>query len=38
MKRLKVIRFEAGKRREIKVQLNDVLKPGDTLNVGERFF
>ena len=38
IKRLKVIRFEAGKRREIKVQLTDVLKPGDTLNVGERFF
>ena len=38
MKRLKVIRFEGGKRREVKVQLTDVLKPGDTLNVGERFF
>jgi polysaccharide export outer membrane protein len=38
MKRLKVVRFEAGKRREIKVQLTDLLKPGDTLNVGERFF
>lgn len=38
MKRLKVIRFEEGKRREVKVQLTDVLKPGDTLNVGERFF
>lgn len=38
IKRLKVIRFEAGKRREIKVQLTDTLKPGDTLNVGERFF
>ena len=38
MKRLKVIRFEDGKRRELKVQLTDVLKPGDTLNIGERFF
>jgi polysaccharide export outer membrane protein len=38
MRRLKVVRFEAGKRREIKAQLSDVLKPGDTLNVGERFF
>jgi polysaccharide export outer membrane protein len=38
IKRLKVIRFEAGKRREVKVQLADLLKPGDTLNVGERFF
>jgi len=38
IKRLKVVRFEGGKRREIKVQLTDLLKPGDTLNVGERFF
>lgn len=38
VKRLKIIRFEGGKRREIKVQLTDLLKPGDTLNVGERFF
>jgi polysaccharide biosynthesis/export protein len=38
MKRLKVVRFEAGKRREVKVQLMDLLKPGDTLTVGERFF
>lgn len=38
MKRLKIVRFESGKRREIKVQLTDLLKPGDTLNVGERFF
>jgi len=38
IKRLKVVRFEAGKRKEIKVQLTDLLKPGDTLNIGERFF
>ncbi len=38
VKRLKVVRFEGGKRKEIKVQLTDLLKPGDTLNVGERFF
>ncbi len=38
LRRLKVVRFEAGKRREIKVQLTDLLKPGDTLNIGERFF
>lgn len=37
-KRLKVIRFEAGKRKEIKAQMTDLLKPGDTLNIGERFF
>lgn len=38
LKRLKVIRFEAGKRKEIKAQMTDLLKPGDTLNIGERFF
>ena len=38
IKRLKVLRFEAGKRKEIKVQVTDLLKPGDTLNIGERFF
>lgn len=38
LKRLKVVRFEAGKRREFKVQLTDPLKPGDTLTIGERFF
>ncbi|MEO8358708.1 MAG: polysaccharide biosynthesis/export family protein [Vicinamibacteria bacterium] len=38
MKRLKIVRFEGGKRKEIKAQLTDLLKPGDTLNVGERFF
>ena len=38
LRRLKIVRFEAGKRKEIKAQLTDLLKPGDTLNVGERFF
>lgn len=38
IKRLKIVRFEGGKRREIKAQLADLLKPGDTLNIGERFF
>lgn len=38
LKRLKIVRFEGGKRKEIKAQMTDVLKPGDTLNVGERFF
>ncbi|MBX7184729.1 MAG: polysaccharide export protein [Vicinamibacteria bacterium] len=38
IKRLKIIRFEAGKRKEVKAELTDLLKPGDTLNVGERFF
>lgn len=38
MRRLKIVRFEAGKRREIKAQPTDFLKPGDTLTIGERFF
>ena len=38
IKRLKIVRFEDGKRREIKAQLTDLLQPGDTLQVGERFF
>ena len=38
IKRLKIVRFEAGKRKEVKAELTDLLKPGDTLNVGERFF
>jgi polysaccharide export outer membrane protein len=38
LRRLKIVRFEAGKRREIKAQLTDVLKPGDSITVGERFF
>ncbi len=38
IKRLKIVRFEAGKRKEAKAELLDLLKPGDTLNVGERFF
>jgi polysaccharide export outer membrane protein len=38
IKRLKIVRFEAGKRKEVKAELTDLLKPGDTVNVGERFF
>lgn len=38
LKRLKIVRFEGGKRKEVKAELTDLLKPGDTLNVGERFF
>lgn len=38
MKRLKIIRFDGGRRVEVKAQLTDLLKPGDTLHIGERFF
>jgi len=38
MKRIKLIRFGGGKRIEVKAQLTDLLKPGDTVHIGERFF
>jgi polysaccharide biosynthesis/export protein len=36
--RIKIIRIVKGERREIKVKLTDVLLPGDTIVVPERFF
>ena len=36
--RVKVLRVENGKEIEIKVELNDLVKPGDTVVVPERFF
>jgi polysaccharide export outer membrane protein len=36
--RMKVVRMVDGKKREIKVKMTDVLMPGDTLIVPERFF
>lgn len=36
--RLKVIRVVDGKKKEIGIELDDVVKPGDTLVVPERFF
>jgi polysaccharide export outer membrane protein len=36
--RIRVLRVENGKEREIKVELNDIVKPGDTIVVPERFF
>lgn len=38
IKRLKIIRFADGKRLELKASLGDLLQPGDTVKVGERFF
>lgn len=38
MNRLKVIRMEKGARRELKVKLTDVVRPGDTVVVPQRFF
>ena len=36
--RVKIVRTVDGKNREIKAKLTDVVEPGDTLIVGERFF
>jgi polysaccharide export outer membrane protein len=36
--RVKILRTENGKETEIKVELNDLVKPGDTVVVPERFF
>lgn len=36
--RVRVVRIEKGKKVEVKVQLTDVVRPGDTLIVPERFF
>ena len=36
--RIRVLRVENGKEREIDVELNDVVKPADTIVVPERFF
>jgi polysaccharide biosynthesis/export protein len=36
--RIKVVRAVDGKKKEIKVKLTDVVEPGDTLIVAERFF
>jgi len=36
--RIKIVRTVDGKKKEIKVKLTDVVEPGDTLIVAERFF
>jgi polysaccharide export outer membrane protein len=36
--RIKVVRAQDGKKKELKVRLTDIVEPGDTLIVGERFF
>lgn len=38
LNRIKIIRMEKGKRVEIKVKLTDLVKPGDTIVVPEKFF
>jgi polysaccharide export outer membrane protein len=36
--RIKIVRIVGGEKREIKVKLSDVVQPGDTIIVPERFF
>jgi polysaccharide export outer membrane protein len=36
--RIKIVRFVNGEKRELKVKLSDIVKPGDTIIVQERFF
>jgi polysaccharide export outer membrane protein len=36
--RIRIVRIVAGKKQEIKVKLGDVVQPGDTIIVQERFF
>ncbi len=38
MNRIRVVRIVGGQKREIRVKLTDVVQPGDTLIVPERFF
>ena len=38
MNRIRVMRIENGTKKEIKVQLTDTLRPGDTIIVPQRFF
>jgi polysaccharide biosynthesis/export protein len=36
--RIKIVRIEKGKQVEVKVKLTDIVRPGDTIMVPERFF
>jgi polysaccharide export outer membrane protein len=36
--RVKIVRTADGKKKEVKAKLTDLVEPGDTLIVGERFF
>jgi polysaccharide export outer membrane protein len=38
LNRIKIIRIVKGEKKELKVKLNDVIQPGDTIMVPERFF
>ena len=36
--KIKIVRTVEGKKKEIKVKLTDIVEPGDTIIVAERFF
>jgi polysaccharide export outer membrane protein len=36
--RIKIIRMENGKKQEVRVKLGDLVKPGDTIIIAERYF
>jgi hypothetical protein len=36
--RIKIVRIEKGKTVELKAKLTDIVRPGDTVMVPERFF
>src|SRR6185437_16444051 len=38
MNRIKIVRIVNGDKKEIKVKLTDIVKPGDTIVVPERYF
>ena len=38
LNRIRIVRMEDGEKKEVKVKLSDVVKPGDTIIVPERYF
>jgi polysaccharide export outer membrane protein len=38
MRRIKIVRDENGKKKEIKVKVTDLVRPGDTIVVPDKFF
>jgi polysaccharide export outer membrane protein len=38
MNRIKIVRIVSGEKREVKVKLTDLVQPGDTIIVPERYF
>ena len=36
--RIKIVRIVNGEKKELKVKLTDIVQPGDTIIVSERFF